>query len=261
MAVEITASVISTDLPLVALAVTGFTPGESVGIGRYVAGVRTWVRGAEPADIADDALVRFDAEHPFGVSVYYVAEVEGAEADTTTPTVYTLPSGLVILSDAITGQSAEVTVVDWDEKRYERKASLFRVGGRTVVVSGLRGQFTAEITLVTETDAARLALSTLLDTATAGVLQLRQSGGYDDIDCYFAVLTESRRRVNHRVANQRRLWPLEIAETQAWAPELSTMSFTFADVDAAYAGLTFADLDVDYAGLTFVDFDLTDWSL
>lgn len=239
-----------------------FVPDTSdvVTVYRSVAGVRTAVRGAGEVTATDVAILALDAELPFGVPITWVASVNDADAATAGPTTYTLTGGKVALSDAITGQSAEVVITAWPGKDRARAATTFVVGGRTVVVSGDRGMATSQVSVLTETDSARENLHALLSDATGGVLQLRQAGPYGGVDCYIAVLSDNESRWSQDGTDARRVWTLTVAEVEAWAPELPTLGFTFDDVDAAYAGLTFADLDGDYAAASFLAFDLTDWS-
>jgi len=260
MVVAISATAVAVFPTRVTLAVTGLTPGDIVAVGRYVAGVRTWVRGASQQTVSDVSFLAFDAELPFGVEIYYTAEVNYSEAAWTTPTTYTLTGGDAALSDAITAQSAEVIITDMGEKTYDRGSSVFRVGGRTVVVSRDRGMYRTQISLMTETDAERTTLSALLAQATDGILQLRQAGTYSDVDGYLSVLSDTAARLSQDGTDQRRFWTLQVAEVEGWAPELPTLSFTFTDFDTAYAGETFTDFDTAFTGQTFLDFNLTDWS-
>lgn len=231
-----------------------------IAVGRTVAGVRTWVRGAGQQTATDISFLAWDAELPFGVAITWCAEVNYVEVAWSGPTTYTLPGGNAALSDAITAQSAEVQIADMGERTHDRASSVFRVGGRTVVVSGDRGQYKTQISLLTETDAERDTLAALLSSATDGILQLRQSGTFSGIDGYLAALSDTEARVSQDGTDQRRMWTLQVAEVEGWAPELPTLGFTFADFDTAYGGLTFTNFDTAFTGLTFLDFDVTDWS-
>jgi hypothetical protein len=262
MTVAITATEITSVYPSrLTLSVTGLTAGDVVSVYRYLAGVRTAVRGALYVTVDDTAFVAVDAELPFGTSIYYAAEVNYSEVAWTSSTAYTLAGGKVAISDAITGQSAEVVISAWPDKQHDRQLSVMRVGGRSVVVAGERGQFTGQIDVVTETDTARQNLDDLLSSATSGILQIRQPGGYGGIDAYVAVLSDTESRWSQDGTDTRRIWTLTVAQTQAWASELAAHTFTFGDFDDAYTGLTFGDFAADFSGSTFLDFDLTDWSV
>lgn len=260
MAVAVSATLVNVYPPRVTVSVTGLTIGNVVTIYRSVGGVRTAVRGADTVTVADTALIATDAELPFGVAIMWVAEVNNSDAASSGPTTYTLTGGKVALSDAINGNSAEVVITAWPDKTHDRNVSVFRVGGRTVTVSGDRGMFTGAVSVMTETDSARDNLAALLDEATDGILQIRQAGPYGGVDSYVCVLSDSEARWSQDGTDQRRIWTLNVAETQAWAPELDTLGFTFADFDAAYTGLHFSAFDTDFAGQTFLQFNLTDWS-
>lgn len=260
MVVAITATTVASWPPRVTLAVTGLTIGNVVTIARQVAGARTAVRGADTVTVADTSLVAFDAELPFGTPVTYVAVVNNADAATVGPTSYTLTGGKVALSDATTGQAAEVVITAWPDKERARRVSTFAVGGRTVVVSGELGQFAGSINVLTQTDSAREQLATLLGEATSGILQLRQAGGYGGVDCYLVVTSARESRWSQDGTDARRVWTLAVAETDAWAASLPTQSFTFGNFDTAYTGLAFSQFDLDYAGRTFLFFDLVDWT-
>jgi hypothetical protein len=256
----LTATQIDVYPPRVTLSVTPIAVGDIVTISRAVAGVRTAVRGASAVVSTNTAALAFDAELPFGVPITWYAAANGVDIASAGPTTYTLTGGKVALSDAISGQSAEVVITAWPDKATDRPGSTFAVGGRTVAVLGDRGMFTGQVSVLTETDTARENLAALLAEATDGVLQVRQAGGYGGVDCYAAVLSDTESRWSQDGSDQRRIWTLQLAEVEGWAPELDTLAFTFADFDAAYAGLTFAQLTLDFTGQSFLAFNLTDWS-
>lgn len=248
MAVALSASVQDVYPPRVLLSVTGLTIGDDVELFRSVAGERTPVRGGA-VTATDTSVVRTDAELPFGVPVTYVARVNDSTEYTAGPTTYTLPGGKVALSDAISGEAAEVVITAWPEKATERVASSFVVGGRNVVVSGPRGMWTADIEILTETTSARENMARLFDAATSGTVQVRQAGGYDGVDCYVAVLTDSERRFSQDGSDQRRLWTLKVSEVEGWSSDLEARGYTLADIETAYYALTLDAIDNDHATL------------
>jgi hypothetical protein len=226
--------------------VSNLVLGDAVDVYRVVGGVRTLMRGGSTDDAPDPAFLVVDDELPFGVPVSYVAVVDGAEYTSTSAAV-TLPGGKVALSDAISGAAAEVVILAWPERTYEREASVFRVGGRNVVVSGDLGQFEGTADLYLETTSSVDNLFTLLRTATSGVVQVRQPGGYDRVDCYVAVLSAGERRFSQDGTDQRRIVTLQLVEVDGWPAGLEAQGFTYADLEAAYTGLTYIDLAGDYA--------------
>jgi hypothetical protein len=251
MAIAIAADEQDVYPPRVLVSVTGLAGGEFVEIFRVVAGVRTAVRGG--AAVVDDvAFLVLDAELPFGIPAHYVAVVDSAAEYATTPVTYALPGGKVAISDAITGLAAEVVIMAWPEKRHERDSSVFRLAsGRTAVVAGPPVQFTGAIDVFTATDSSRDNLINVLQSATAGTVQIRQPGGYADVDCYVSVLNHTVKRWSQDGTDERRVITLEVAEVSGWSSELTARGYTYADLESVYTGLTYADLAGDYA--TYLD--------
>lgn len=214
---------------------------------RVVASTRTAVRGANAVTAGDTALVRRDAELPFGTVLSYVMDLNGEEEYATGTLTVDLPGGKVALTDAVTGAAAEVEITSWPEKRTERPASTFVVGGRNVAVMGLRPGFTSGIEIETDTDAGRENLDALLDSATSGVLQLRQDGSYGGVDCYVAVLSSTERRRDETDGlDERRVWTLDVVEVEPWAADVEAAGYTWQDLIDAYTGLTWQDVIDDH---------------
>lgn len=233
--------------PRVLVSVTGLTIGDVVTIFRSVGGQRVAVRAAEDVTMADSSLVRADAELPFGVPVTYVARVNDTTDHSTSATTYTLPGGKVAVSDAVTGQAAEVVITAWPTKRRERVSSAFVVGGRNVVVSGALAPAETEVELFTEAESTRATLAALFESATSGTVQFRQAGGYTDVDGYYAVTSVGVERWSQDGSDERRRWLLVATEVEPWPAALEARGFTYADVAAAYTGLTYANLAADFA--------------
>lgn len=241
--------------------VTGVQHGiDQVTVVRQVAGVDTVLRGGESADpIQDTSFVVLDAELPFGVPVRYAAIVNGGVRYDTDAVTYTLVGGKVALTDAITGLAVESTILAWDSKQLDRAATVYRVGDRNIVVSGDLGQFQAALTLYQETDTANAQLKELLANATEATIQIRQPGGYADVDCYVVVLAAAPTRFSQDGSDPRRTWVLQVAEVDGWAPALEAQGFTLQDIYDFYASAgTLADLADDHATLLAVA--QADWS-
>lgn len=232
--------------PRTLVSVTDLTLGDSVEIYRSVGGTRTAIRAGSSEAVDDPSFLVVDAELPFGTPVSYIVIVNGVEISTD-PVTYTLPGGKVVISDAITGDAVEVVIWTWPRKQYTPQASVFRVGGRNVVVSGDLGQYTTQLELYVETDTARDNLLALLATTTEGVFQVRQPGGYNGVDAYYSFTLVDDQRMSVDQADERHLVTVDVAEVEAWAPALEARGFTYADLEAAYTGLTYADLAGDYA--------------
>lgn len=246
MAVAIDVFEVDTWPPRAVAAVSGLTAGDAVSVYRSVAGVRTPVRGALDVVAATTEVTAVDAELPFGVPVTYVAVVNASAEYAFGPTTYALPGGKVALSDAIGGTAAEVVITAWPTKQRERVASTYVVGGRNVVVSGSLAPSTSSIEVYTETESSRRALAGLLETATSGVVQIRQPGAYADVDGYYAITRASSGRYSQDGTDERRRWDLTAVEVEGWPSGLSVPTSSYADVAAAYDGLTYAALAADY---------------
>lgn len=244
----ITATTQDTWPPRVLVSVTGLTVGDGIEVYRAVAGRRTLVR-AGTATTADTSFLRTDAELPFGQPVSYVAVINDTTEYATGPVTYALPGGRVAVSDAISGDAAETVILAWPERTRDRDSTVFRVGGRTVVVSGPMGQPTGDIELFTSTTAAYDDLMALFSSATEGVVQIRQPGGYDGVDSYLAVLAATERRWSQDGSDPRRIVVVQAAEVEGWAPALENRGTTLQDIADAYNVLTLADLAADYPTL------------
>lgn len=258
MSVAVTATTQDVWPPRIQVTASGLTLGADVELYREVAGQRTLLRaGTDPA-VTDTSVIRVDAEAPFGAPITYVAVVNGIEY-ASAPTTVSLPGGRVALSDAITGLAAEVTIVSWSAKAYAVQSTTFQVGGRNVVVMGApsSGATSTMDVLVEDGDAAD-DLRALLAGATEGIVQVRQPGGYTDVDCYVAVTGRTEGRLTQRAASPRRVFSLTLVEVEPWAQVLEARGFTYADVETATTGLTYAQVQAQYA--TYLAAMLADWS-
>jgi hypothetical protein len=244
---------------------SGLAEGQVVTVSRTTPSstVRTIVRGAELVEVDDSNLILNDLEQPYGTLLtYYLTiggELDGVDNDTATITT-TLEGGKVALTDAISGDAAEVVVLGWPSKRRERQSSVFAIGGRNIVVSGQRSGWSGTIELFTETDESKASVLEILDSATSGILQIRQSGTYDGVDSYFSVLVDEEQRYSQDGSDERRIISLDSVETTAWASALPSADlFDLDDIATVYFGLTLDDLEDDYPG-TLLDIALGDFS-
>lgn len=233
--------------PRVLVTLNGIAAGDAVAVYRVVGNQRTALR-AGSGTATDSAFLVIDAELPFGVPVHYEADVNNVVSYATTDVTYTLPGGKNAVTDAVSGLAAEVVIQDWPSVRRERRSSVFKTrDGRNVVVSGSLGQFTSTLVLYTETTASAANLESVLEDATEGVIQIRQGTGATDIDSYLAVLAVERERFDPTDGlNQRRLWSLDVAETESWSPALAAAGYTYGNLKTSYTGLTYANLLADY---------------
>lgn len=245
--------------PRNAVAIEGLTPGDDVEVYRVVEGERELMRDGTHAAITDPSLVVIDGELPFGKSITYLALVNSAAEYETAAASYTLPGGKPILSDAITGESSQFAITSWPTKQYERQASVFKVGGRNVVVSGPVGQHESRMEIFFEAWSSSEAFLSLLENATEGILQLRAPlPAYQGVDCWLVVLSASEGRFSQDGTDERRTWVLEVAETDPWSSGFVARSFTYGDIATFYTGLTYADLAGDHA--RYLDILLADFS-
>lgn len=229
---------------------TELAQGMRVTVTRRAAGetVRVPVRNFEDITSGVDVLTRADAEPPFGVNLTYTLTVDDVDLENEVLAV-ALSGGKVAISDAIAGNAAEVVILAWPEKSRVRPTSVFPVGGRNIVVSGSRGGFSGTIEVFTETDDQKNNLLDLLDTATSGIVQVRQSGPYDGVDAFVSVQSDTERRYSQDGSDERRVIVLDVVEATRWAPGLESSTFTLADIATAYTGLTLQELANDYATL------------
>jgi hypothetical protein len=234
----------------VLVSVTGLTIGDSIAVYREVGGERTLLRAGTRAPVTDPSFLVLDTELPFAVPVTYVAIVNGAIVYTSVTDTYDLVGGKVAVTDAITGLAAEAIIQEWTSKTYERESSRFRIGARNVVVSGALGQYTSQLTIYTETTSSAETLMEVLRDATGGTVQIRQPGGYDDVDSYVVVTRAEPTRYDvGDGTDERRLFILDVVETDPWSYQLAATGYTLQDIADAYTGLTLTDLAGDYATL------------
>jgi hypothetical protein len=244
----------------VLVAVTGLTVGQIMTVARYPAGstTSTAVRGLSDVEATTDAYIKADAEGPFGVLLTYVLVVDDLDSVSATTT---LSLDRVALTDAISGDGVEVVIMAWPDKRTERAASVYPVGGRNIVVSGQAGGFSAGIDLFVETDTSKNNVLTLLRNATSGIIQIRsdQSITSDGVDCYVVPTAWTETRYSQDGTDERRVITLDAVESTPWGPSLESSTFDLQDIADAYPGLTMLDIAADYPG-TLLDIALGDYS-
>lgn len=243
-------TVLSTWPQSVQIVASGLLVGQVVTITRTPAGstTATAVRGANGVTMTAGTLLKVDAEAPFGTLLTYRLTVDGIVTAIATVTL-ALTGGKVALTDAISGDSAEVVVLAWPEKKWDRNSSVFAVAGRNIVVTGQASGFTGTIDLFVETDDAKQNVFSLFQAATSGIVQIRQDGTYDGVDAYLSALSYSEQRYSQDGSDERRILSLDVVETGAWAPTLESPGFTLDDIKAAYVGLTYTDLAAAYSTL------------
>lgn len=245
--------------PRVLVEVTGLNDGDVVTIYRVVAGARTPIRGGDTVTLMDTAIVVNDGEYPFGSPVTYTVNVNGADTVSSATTSWPLPGDKVVLSDAITGLSAEVVISTWPEKDNQRQGTRFFVGGRNVAVLSPRGGTESTAEFFTETDTSRAQVTALLNACTSGIILLRifDSVNYAGYDGWYAVMGDTEVRWKQDGTSQKRLWTLDLLEVDPWSSALLASGWALADIQTVYAGQTLADLAGDFGLL--LDLEVYDW--
>ena len=155
--------------------------------------------------------------------------------------VWTVTSGTItstvtsdVISDAIRGVGAAVRIASWPEKKRDRDATQFNVGGRIVVVGKKRSAASATVTVRTETTEAGDALQDVLDEATEGIILIRKQTTMAGVDGYLVALSDTEDRNWY---NATRRWSLDSVETEAWPDVLEAAGFTLQDIADNYTTL------------------------
>jgi hypothetical protein len=238
------------------VSVTGILADDTVTatLYRQVGTALTAVRAASAVDVTgQDALLRVDAEQPFGVPVSYVAaltDVAGITWQVTSGSITTTVDSDVI-SDAVRGVGAAVTIESWPTKARDRDATIFNVGGRIVAVSRPRSAAQATVRVRTDTSAAGDDLQEVLADATEGVVIVRKETSLEGVDNYLAVISDTEDR---RWYDGIRWWDLDVYETEAWPDVLEAAGYTLADLADNYTTLQ----DIADAYTTLLDIALAD---
>jgi hypothetical protein len=236
---DITATPQSVFPPRNLIAVAEMLAGDVVTatIFREVGTDLTPLRGAASIDVTgQDVLIRVDAEQPFGVPVTYAARLVDSLGEESL--VYSGPITSTVdadvISDAIRGIGAAVKLESPLEKRRDRDATSFNVGGRMVVVARRRSAASSTVTVRTESDEDGDALDQILDDATEGVVLIRKQSSLPRLDGHFAVPSDTESPTWY---NEVRWWTLEAVRVEAWADVLEAAGFTLQDLADNFASL------------------------
>lgn len=235
----ISAALQSVSPPRVLTSVTGMLAENiaSVAVYRVYGTSQTPVRAATGVDVTGvDALLRVDAEQPFGVAVSYGADLTDVNGDVWTVTSQAVTSTVTadVISDAIQALGAGVKIESPLEKKRDRDATTFNVGGRNVVVSRARSKAQATITVRTESDADGDALDAVLDGATDGIVLIRKQTTLPRLDGWYAITSDTEAPTWY---DGYRWWTLEAVEVEGWADALEAQGFTLQDIADNYVQL------------------------
>jgi hypothetical protein len=200
----------------------------------------TAVRAASGIDVTgQSSLLRVDAEQPFGVSITYAAvltDVNGAQW-----TVYSGPITSTVaadvISDAVRGIGAAVKIESPLEKKRDRDATTFNVGGRLIVVGRPRSAPSSTITVRTETDEDGDALNEVLDGATEGVILVRKQNSLSRLDGSYALLSDNEAPTWY---DEFRWFSLDVVKADDWPDVMEAAGFTLQDIANNYS--TLADI-------------------
>jgi hypothetical protein len=209
----------------------------TASIYRVYGTTHTAVRAASiVAATGTDALLRVDAEQPFGVAVSYAADLTDVNGDTWTVTSGSVTSTVTadVISDAIQALGANVKIETPLDRKRDRDATTFQVGGRYVVVGRRRSPAQATITVRTESDADGDNLQTVLDNATDGIVMIRKQTVLDRLDGHYAIVSDTESPTWY---DGYRWWTLEAVEVEGWADSLEAAGFTLQDIANNYTQL------------------------
>jgi hypothetical protein len=239
------------------VAATGLTGDDIVSITlcRQVGTTLTPVRAASGIDVSgQSSFLRVDAEQPLGISLNYAAilvDITGTQwVAYSGPITSTVAAD--VISDAIRGVGAAVKIESPLEKKRDRDATSFNVGGRIVVVGRPRSAPTSTITVRTETDEDGDALNDVLDNATEGVILLRGQTSLVRLDGTYALLSDNEAPNWY---NEFRWFSLDVVKADDWADTLEAAGFTLADIAANFS--TLADIAANFS--TLLDIALYDF--
>lgn len=222
----------------VLVSVTGLTLGDSVQVYREVSGQRTLLRGGATASANDTSFLVVDAELPFGTPIKYVAVVNDFATYNSATATYNLPNGVnskPALTDAISGDAAEVVIMARGPVTKDNGSTVFRVvGGKNIVVSTAMGQPTGSYQFYIETYSQYQNFMDLIDNATEAVIQLRQGGAYAGYDAYLKILSVEEALFSQDGTDPRRLITLNWAVVDGWADTLEAAGYTLQDIANYY---------------------------
>jgi hypothetical protein len=240
------------------VSVTGMTGDDIVTatVYRQVSGSLTAVRAASNVDVTGvNALLRVDAEQPFGVSLNYAAvltDVAGVQ--------WTVYSGAItstvtsdVVSDAIRGTGAAVKIEAPLEKKRDREAVQFNVSGRIIVQGRPRSAPALNFQLRTETDEDGDNLNEVFDSATEGVFLIRKQTSLTRLDGHYALLSDNEAPTWY---DEYRWFTLDSVKADAWPDSMEAAGFTLQDIADNFS--TLQDIRSAFPG-TLLDIALYDF--
>lgn len=223
---------------------------------RIEAGVAKPVRG--PGWIGDSVLT--DHEAPLNLPVFYQVtwyELVGAnlvQHVTISAASVTVVGALPVLGNPITGEYLATNIQSWPDWQRSERASTLEIPGADypIIVSDRLGAATSQLTLRTDTPAARIAMRDLLLVGRVYFLRPACSGVDDESGYLHMRNVTSRRRSNH-AGDPVRFWPLDVTHASMPTPLIPASGATLQDLyDAFPTPLTLNDLNIAEPG-TLID--------
>lgn len=236
----------------VVITVTGMVSPYVWTMERVEAGEVKPVRG--PGWIGDSVLT--DHEAPLNQPVFYQVtwyELVGpnlVQHVTITAAPVTVVGALPVLGDPITGEYLETNIQSWPEWQRGERAATLEIPGADypIVVSDRLGAATSQLTLRTDTPAARVAMRALLLAGRVYFLRPACSGVDDEAGYLHMRQVTSRRRSNH-AGDPVRFWPLDVTHCDMPSPLIPATGATLQDLYNAYPlPLTLAGLNAAIPG-------------
>lgn len=230
----------------VVITVTGMVSPYVWTLERIEAGTAKPVRG--PGWIGNSVIT--DHEAPLNLPVFYqviwfelVGSVLVRHVDISAASV-TVVGARPVLGNPITGEYLETNIQSWPEWQRSERASTLEVPGADypIIVSDRLGAATGQVTLRTDTPAARIAMRDLLLEGRVYFLRPACSGIDDESGYLHLRQVTCRRRSNH-AADPVRFWPLDITHASMPTPLIPASGATLQDLYDAYpTPLTLNDL-------------------
>lgn len=207
------------------------------------------VRGAfqRPLVVASSAVVRdreYPLSRPFLYVLRYVDAVAGAVtvySDWIVPAQRELPR----ISDPITGEGVDATILTWPDLVSDARSSSFDVDGRPepYVVTAPMGAPSSQLVLRTLDAAGWRSLYALIRVGR--VLQVRATVPSVD-DAYVLPSRYVMSRLTNKADNVRRIHTLDVTVTGQPSPNILADGTTLQDLADAYPGGTLADIAADF---------------
>jgi hypothetical protein len=144
----------------------------------------------------------------------------------------------------VRGVGAAVKIEAPLEKKRERDATSFNVGGRIVVVGRPRSAPSSTITVRTETDEDGDDLNDVLDNATEGVILIRKQTSLPRLDGTYVLLSDTE---SPNWYDTFRWFQMDTVKAEAWPDTMEAAGFTLQDVANNFS--TLADLAATFSSL------------